>query len=49
MQARSHSGSWRDWVMFAAAYGVIMGMIFFAYPPTSAQHQAPRPPPATVR
>ncbi|TDT92866.1 hypothetical protein DFO45_3628 [Azorhizobium sp. AG788] len=49
MQARSHSGSWRDWVMFAAAYGLIMGMIFFAYPPTSAQHQAAATTSATVR
>lgn len=26
--------SWRDWVLFGAAYGVILGAILFAYPPS---------------
>lgn len=34
--------SWRDWVLFGAAYGVIMGAILFAYPPSqgAARHDA---------
>lgn len=28
--------SWRDWVLFGAAYGVILGAILFAYPPAQS-------------
>ncbi len=28
--------SWRDWIMFGAAYGVIVGAILFAYPPAQS-------------
>ncbi len=34
MSASVSRQPWRDWVLFAAAYGVIMGTILFAYPPT---------------
>ncbi|WP_156922200.1 hypothetical protein [Azorhizobium doebereinerae] len=42
MPAPIDSRSWRDWVLFAAAYGVIMGAIFFAYPPgqSPVRHEA---------
>lgn len=33
--------SWRDWVLFGAAYGVILGAILFAYPPSQG-HGASR-------
>ncbi|MGU3497064.1 hypothetical protein ACLBXM_23740 [Xanthobacteraceae bacterium A53D] len=32
-------GTWGDWVLFAAAYGVIMAAILFAYPPASLTQQ----------
>ncbi len=36
MRARIDGQSWSDWVLFAAAYGVIMGAILFAYPPAQS-------------
>ncbi|GGF45738.1 hypothetical protein GCM10007301_01560 [Azorhizobium oxalatiphilum] len=41
VRAASRRGKWGDWVLFGAAYAVIMGAILFAYPPASApRHEA---------
>lgn len=43
MSQRLVRRSWRDWVLFGAAYGVILGAILFAYPPgqSAARSDAP--------
>lgn len=35
--------SWRHWVLFGAAYGVILGAILFAYPPAQSAGHADAP------
>lgn len=42
MSARAVRRPWRDWILFGAAYGVILGAILFAYPPAQgpARHEA---------
>ena len=43
MTARTIRRSWRDWVLFGAAYGVILGAILFAYPPAQNATHAEAP------